>query len=280
MASIAVGLLFLWPLLRTQATGTLLVAASHSIPWAQDCYYFFLIVSAATVIAVLFYEKQSPPITRLRQQRIIPTISVLSALGNLFVAISIQTETLHPIILILSTLVFSVCIPLLFIAWANKLVVALGLDFRHTGICIALTFTGSFFITFLQYIPSPASFLIPIVCPLFAGLCWSFIKFPEKKNESVPPSVGFKKLPGASLSLLIVTLLVSCIFLGIVREGSIAVIDTALFIAKDITTIVVNAILAIVLYIFLVGLKEISTSSLGAYHYGPLCGAINGISIQ
>lgn len=100
----ALGMLFMWPLLRTQATGTLLVAASPIIPWAQDCYLLFLIVGALFVAVTLAARDFLPHLFKLRWP--VTAVATTTALVNLGLVSAIYSGTAHPILLVVSVLFF------------------------------------------------------------------------------------------------------------------------------------------------------------------------------
>lgn len=256
--TIVLGMLFLWPLLRTQATGTLLVAASPSIPWAQNSYYLYLVVGIVFAVGALAAQRWLIRIFELRWP--VVALSFAVAVANLGVALAIESNALHSALLIADVLLFALCIPLLLVAWAYVLVPLLKVDFRASSICVAVSFVGSFVLGFVQYLPQPWPYLFPILCPLIAGLAW--YSAPLSRVEVASSTSGLptmlRSLPLGSLASLVLTMFLSCFLVGIARSGSIAVSENIdLYYAKDFATIVVTTMIAVMLYALLASRRSL-----------------------
>lgn len=250
----ALGMLFMWPLLRTQATGTLLVAASPIIPWAQDCYLLFLIVGALFVAVTLAARDFLPHLFKLRWP--VTAVATTTALVNLGLVSAIYSGTAHPILLVVSVLFFGVCVPLLLVAWAFALVSLFKDDFRASGLCLAASFAGSFLLGFLQYLPSPFPYAFPVLCPLVTGWCWHFLSSSEGQQMSgcnrLSISTMLQSLPLGSFAALVVAMFLSCFLIGVARSGSIAILeDIGLYYAKDLATVAVTIVIVFLLYTLL-----------------------------
>lgn len=268
--TIALGMLFLWPLLRTQATGTLLVAASSAIPWAQSSYYIFLIVGVLFVAVALAAKNILQRVYELRWP--VAALASVTAAANFGVALAVQMDALHPLLLVSSVLFYAVCIPVLVVAWAFVLVPLLKADFHVSSICIAASFVGSFVLGFLQYLPQPWPYLFPILCPLLAGWCWFLVPKSDARHSvaSMDLPTVLRSLPLGSLASLVITMFLSCFLVGIARSGSIAISENIdLYYAKDFATIVVTTIIAFMLYALLASKR--STRVIWIFIFTVLC---------
>ena len=249
-----VGLLFFWPLLRTQTTGVLLSAASSSFSWAVDCYYLYLLSGVVfSIVGVCAGHTLRFLISR---KRIVLGCAAIASACNIVLASAIELDAVHPLLLSVGTLLFALCIPLLILAWMCTCADLLGEDHHRIALYIAASFVASFLLGFTQYLPYPIPFLLPIACPLISALCWYAVTREQQDVESTAKTdlrTTFRQLPAKSITLLIITMFLSCFLIGVVRSGSIApASDTVLFIAKDIATIIVTAIIAVMLHALIV----------------------------
>lgn len=252
------GTLFMWPLLRTQVTGVLLVAATATIPWAQDCYYLFLATGALFVLVML---PAKDLLTKALDSRwFVAALSTITSAANLFVAFALCLDFLGLTILVASVLLCAICFPMLIVAWAFVVAPLFRRQLRVSSVCLAASFAGSFAVGFLQYLPQPWPFLLPICCPLIAGWCWYIVSADTVKGaaQNVGLLTTLRSLPVKSLIILVTVMFLSCILIGVARSGSIAISETiALHYSKDISTIIVTTIMAIMLNALFVAKKSL-----------------------
>lgn len=261
------GMLFTWPLLRTSATGTLLLGALPHLPWALDCYYLFI---ASGFLFALLGGFASPAAQRLlSSSRTILTVAALAFIGNAIVALSLGLSNPHPLVLAFGTTGFALAIPLLLLAWASVAVRLMRASYRRCSLCLCGSFAASFITGLVQYLPDPAALVLPLLCPLASALLYAHL---NTIIASKPPSVlteatadtpntspvdnapasphlqsVLSQLPWGALALFIVTMLLGCLLVGIFRSGSIMRLEAELDIARDLTTALLAALIFLML---------------------------------
>lgn len=248
-AYLFMGMLFTWPLLRTSATGTLLLAASASIPWSLDCYYLFI---AADFVFALIGIVAAPSLRHL----IAKSHAVLVAGGgallcNGLITLMEAAGHLHPLVLTFGTLGFALSIPVLLLAWAAKAVNLMSIGYRRSALCLCGSFAASFIFGMVQYLPAPAPFILPLFCPLASAILYALADAPPSEPspeiEKLSRGTILRRLPWGTLALFVVTMLLGCLLVGIFRSGSITRLDAPIDIARDSVT----AMLACLIFLML-----------------------------
>lgn len=262
-----VGMVFTWPLLRTSATGTLLLGALPHLPWALDCYYLFIVLG---FLFALLGSNAAPAVQRLLSStRTVLTVAALAFVGNAVVALSLGLVEPHPLVLAFGTLGFALAIPLLLLAWASAAVRLMRVSYRRCSLCLCGSFAVSFITGMVQYLPYPAALVLPLLCPLVSGLLYARLNTviasepPGALTEAAadtpdtspaddaPASPRLRpvltQLPWGALALFIVTMPLGCLLVGIFRSGSIMRLEAELDITRDLVTALLAALILLLL---------------------------------
>lgn len=245
------GMTFTWPLLRTSSTGALLLAASEAIPWALDCYCLFVIAGLLLALAGVAF---APSLQRLfLDTPLVLAAGALSLASNGVVALSLGLQELHPLVLVLGTLGFALSVPVLIVGWALAVTCGMARCYQRCALCLCVSFSASFVLSAVQYLPFPTGLMLPLVCPLASALL--FMKaFPSEDPGTARPLprnterllAALKRLPWATLALFVVTMLLGCMFMAIFRSNSMGPRDVGLGMARDATTAVLAAFIALI----------------------------------
>lgn len=246
------GMLFTWPLLRTSATGTLLLAALKSIPWALDCYYLF--IAGGFFFALLGSLAASSAQQQLASRRSVLIAGFLALASNGVIALSLTLDSLHPLMLAFGTLGFALSIPVLLLGWAHSTVHFMRISFQQCSMCLCGSFAASFITGMVQYLPDPASLILPLLCPPASALLYAKLANTAGIDEPgftagspYRPGLVLKQLPWGTIALFVATMLLGCLLVGIFRSGSITRLDAQIDITRDATTAILATFILLLL---------------------------------
>lgn len=239
------GMAFWWPMLRNSVVG--FIFSPSTVGEIQSQIELWVFIATAVVLSLGFAFASAKGAKRRLTSNAFPMASCFAA-STLSLVVFLFSGTPHIGILIADSIALACAYVVLPFAWGSILIREMGASPKRLLLVLAASYTVSFFIGYLSYLPSPFDLIRPIGAPALSALAWyACSRQVSAKTPSCNQASGNSRKGGSLYVLVLVLFLVSSIATGFINLGSVSYQPSFDTLIRDTLNIGVTASLLVII---------------------------------